>query len=356
MSILKQPKTRIFLVCCATIVSLVAQTSAIAQVSITKSQFYNIVTPGQIHYFYNSEGGVTTVNIGGKGGPNVYDFSNFAAGPMGVSNNYFVSSLPTIAARYPGNAVTFGVSTDSVEKNPVFYFSGDTAYNLGEVSLVPQNRFRHNLPYPAIMVYPLTYGMAHAYTYTEYDTMYNGNGSVDSAWSNVNSDSITIDGYGTLKIRGYEVQCLRIKMDHRTYGDKEFMYLTREGLFLDVMLPQGQADTGTVQVENLMLLMAQTVTDVQSRAGAPLKFFLNQNYPNPFNPTTTIQYSLPEGSFVTLKVYDLLGREMRTLVNQRQSAGTKSVEFDAGSLPSGLYLYRLQAGSFKATKKIILIK
>ncbi len=355
MDILKHFRSGLFPMCCATIVVLFVQTSALAQVSITKSQFYSIVTPGQIHYYYNSEGSITMANIGGKQGPHVYDFSNLPV-PTGISNNYLVSSLPPIAARYPGSAVTFGESPDSVEKNPILCFVGDTAYNLGEASLVPQYLFRHNLPYQPMMVYPLTYGMAHAYTYTEYDTLYGANGIVDSAWSNVNSDSVTVDGYGTLKVSGYELQCLRVKMDHRTYGDKEFMYLTREGIFLDVMLPQGQADTGTVQVENIMLLKAQTITGVEARAETPLNFSLNQNYPNPFNPATTIQYNLPTGGFVTLRVYDVLGREVRTLVNQRQNAGVQSVGFDAGDLPSGVYLYRLQSGHFTATKKLLLVK
>ena len=87
------------------------------------------------------------------------------------------------------------------------------------------------------------------------------------------------------------------------------------------------------------------------------KFFqLRQNYPNPFNPSTVINYELPFESRVTVKIFDLLGREVGTLVNERQNAGSHSVKFNATNFPSGVYLYRLQAGTFAETKKLMLIK
>jgi hypothetical protein len=88
----------------------------------------------------------------------------------------------------------------------------------------------------------------------------------------------------------------------------------------------------------------------------PDRFELSQNYPNPFNPTTVISYQLPTTAMVTLKVYDVLGREVATLVNARQSAGTYSVTFNGAALASGVYFYRLQTGSFVQTKKLMLMK
>ncbi|HUX62051.1 MAG TPA: T9SS type A sorting domain-containing protein [Ignavibacteriaceae bacterium] len=85
-------------------------------------------------------------------------------------------------------------------------------------------------------------------------------------------------------------------------------------------------------------------------------FILYQNYPNPFNPSTVISYSLPERSFATLKIYDVLGREIRTLVNENQSAGTHFVTFNSEELSSGVYFYQLTAGNFVGTKKLVLIK
>jgi hypothetical protein len=88
----------------------------------------------------------------------------------------------------------------------------------------------------------------------------------------------------------------------------------------------------------------------------PTSFSLEQNYPNPFNPTTVIQYNLPRSTSVSLKVYNTLGQEVRTLVNGSQPAGRHTVEFDARSLASGVYLYKLEAGTFVATRKLLLLR
>jgi len=90
----------------------------------------------------------------------------------------------------------------------------------------------------------------------------------------------------------------------------------------------------------------------------PTHFVLNQNYPNPFNPTTTINYSIPKESFVTIKIYDLLGKEVATLVDEFQKPGTYNYQLSISNyqLSSGVYFYQLQAGNFIATKKLILLK
>jgi hypothetical protein len=92
----------------------------------------------------------------------------------------------------------------------------------------------------------------------------------------------------------------------------------------------------------------------------PQQFALSQNYPNPFNPSTKIEYSLEKAGIVSLKVYNLLGVEVATLVNGRQEAGSYSVPFGINngtfSLSSGVYFYRLEAGSFVSTKKLVLMK
>ena len=88
----------------------------------------------------------------------------------------------------------------------------------------------------------------------------------------------------------------------------------------------------------------------------PNKFNLSQNYPNPFNTTTTIRYALPAASHVTLKVFDLMGREMEILVDETKQPSYHKVEWRAENLPSGIYLYRLKAGDYVETKKLILQK
>jgi len=88
----------------------------------------------------------------------------------------------------------------------------------------------------------------------------------------------------------------------------------------------------------------------------PKEFKLEQNYPNPFNPSTRIQYQLPTNARVTLKVYDILGSEVATLVNEEQEAGYKEVQFNGSNIASGMYVYRLQAGEYVSVKKMMVLK
>ncbi len=106
----------------------------------------------------------------------------------------------------------------------------------------------------------------------------------------------------------------------------------------------------------LIKLDADSPSIVNNEIKTVDRYSLEQNYPNPFNPNTTIKYQIPELSFVTLKVYDVLGSEVAILVNEEKSVGRYEIEFDATILSSGIYFYRIQAGSFVETKKMVLMK
>ena len=121
-----------------------------------------------------------------------------------------------------------------------------------------------------------------------------------------------------------------------------------------VQLSTVNAITG---VDTLTIDFTPPVTQVETNpAQAPVEFNLAQNYPNPFNPTTNIEFSLPAASEVTLTVYDMLGKEVATLVNDVKSAGTHSVTFDGSNLTSGVYFYKLATGSDVQMNKMMLIK
>ena len=89
---------------------------------------------------------------------------------------------------------------------------------------------------------------------------------------------------------------------------------------------------------------------------SPRIYKLNQNYPNPFNPLSTIGYQIPKSGFISIKVYNILGREVATLVNEEKPAGTYEVHFNGENFSSGIYFYKLKAGNYSSIKKMVLIK
>jgi hypothetical protein len=97
-------------------------------------------------------------------------------------------------------------------------------------------------------------------------------------------------------------------------------------------------------------------TSVKDNSIKEFNYSLYQNYPNPFNPVTTIRFQLPESEKVELKIYDMLGREVKTLYNKIAPAGIVDVDFNADNLASGVYIYRIKAGNYIASKKLMLIK
>lgn len=126
----------------------------------------------------------------------------------------------------------------------------------------------------------------------------------------------------------------------------ESYYQQIEDVILDILDTYGLELVEIVGVSN----------EEEETGGVPYEFDLKQNYPNPFNPSTTINYSISENAKVNITVYDLLGREVAKLVDKEQLAGNYSIRFDAQSLSSGVYIYRIQAGGFEKTRKAVLVK
>ena len=143
---------------------------------------------------------------------------------------------------------------------------------------------------------------------------------------------------------------------------------TEQWISVDIPLSQFQPTVNLTEVFQLMftgngtiyldnIYFSTMISDVREFPNSlPSDFVLEQNYPNPFNPSTNIRFSLPEANQVTLKVFDMLGQEVVTLVNEFINAGPYEVTFDASNLPTGIYTYSLTAGNFNSVKKMMLIK
>jgi alpha-tubulin suppressor-like RCC1 family protein len=113
---------------------------------------------------------------------------------------------------------------------------------------------------------------------------------------------------------------------------------------------------GTMTPTPEWVVFGTPVSDFQQETGLPSEYSLEQNYPNPFNPNTIIKYSIPEEGYIRLVVYDLLGKEVSVLVNGLHKAGSYEVQFQAGNLTSGVYIYRIEATNYTASKKLMLMK
>jgi hypothetical protein len=121
-------------------------------------------------------------------------------------------------------------------------------------------------------------------------------------------------------------------------------------LHLTAVKPNGEV------IDTFTIVNPTVGIDSEKDQIVPREYILQNAFPNPFNPLTTINYSVPEVSFVSLKVFDILGNEVATLVNENKPVGNYEVEFSAAGLPSGIYFYRLESGSFTETRKMVLLK
>ena len=146
---------------------------------------------------------------------------------------------------------------------------------------------------------------------------------------------------------GDSLKWRKITVDLSAYSNNQILYLTWTYM-------GWSGDAGGI--DGIKLTGVSDVTGVNTVNTIPSKFDLSQNYPNPFNPTTTINYEIPKQSIVQLKVYDVLGREVVTLVNEEKQPGKYKVEFDGRRLASGVYFYMLYTKDFIQTRKLILLK
>jgi photosystem II stability/assembly factor-like uncharacterized protein len=126
--------------------------------------------------------------------------------------------------------------------------------------------------------------------------------------------------------------------------------------YMDLVYTDGQITAYAISGVGNVIKLQKFPNEVIHNPNAITAFKLGQNYPNPFNPRTVINYSIPKQSFVTLKIYDVLGKEIKTIVNEIKSPGNYNAELDAAELGSGVYYYTINAGFYTETKKMVLIK
>ena len=220
-----------------------------------------------------------------------------------------------------------------------------------------------NIPAAVSMKFPLTFNSQWSNNYTSTSTMLL-DGFPALTTVSTNTETVVVDAWGSLKLPGGAVvQALRVRSDQRSVssGMKDrtisYLFITKSGPAVTVsVLDTTAANSGMIQTDGISW-SDMTGGNVGIDVAKPAQqFVLSQNRPNPVTQDTRIQYSLGSKQFVTLKVYNLLGVEVATLVNESKPAGDYEVNFDASQLAPGNYYYQLRAGSFSDTKKLIVIR
>lgn len=279
------------------------------------------------------------------------------------------------------DSVVFAAGDTADTNSPVILRSTDQG-NTWETQQVPP-LIGHGAHYDDIYFYNDSLGWAVGNWGTIVHTIDGGIGTLlntpillrPTAGDTLTASDTTLGWNSVPSASSYEVQIAldssfsNVVLDSKSISDTS---LGLKAFFNTVLNPntkyfwrvKASSSNGISQFSNIWFFIVGTITSVNS-PGLPKTYSLSQNYPNPFNPTTVINYSLPKRSFVTLTIYDDLGREVQTLVNNEQNAGNYSINFNASSLPSGAYFYRLsatggslsgQAGTYTQTKKLLLLK
>ncbi len=164
---------------------------------------------------------------------------------------------------------------------------------------------------------------------------------VVGTFDNITYNKFNVQEYANT---GYLIDCSGIQS-----GNYYLRLFTSSNDNVDLSISDIQRDDIVLEKSNLL------VRNFKGE-GIPTVYDLAQNFPNPFNPSTAIRYQIPQDGIVTLKIYDILGSEVATLVNEEKVAGKYEVNFNASSLASGVYIYKIQSGSFINSKKMLLLK
>ncbi len=197
---------------------------------------------------------------------------------------------------------------------------------------------------------------------TDKESLYFGPGDYE-----VRKFSETVDAFGTITLPIGTFPCLRSKnidtyliyhtgQPAETLKVNRFTWRTKEGHEASVTASRSDQISGTIPVEKVIYSTIMNVSSVVPQTTVPKTCVLLQNYPNPFNPTTSIRYSIPLLSRVNISIYNSLGQLVDVILNEEQSAGWKEVQWNAKDVSSGIYFYKLTAGSFVEIKKMQLLK
>ena len=363
---------RFFLVLCG-VVLMVELASAQTTISIVQAE--SMLNRG---YTHTPDSVTARLYIGSAGSNTLWDFSNLktnipiALKPIAVSGTPYGFTRVGATHAHTGQAsISYsGISVVATVWRYYTYAKGPggataTLGTLGDMAAGTVPLFGNGLGEwvnsraDTMYALPVQYRSTWKSSYTDTSFLLLGASYVIQPATKTHNATYTVDGYGAMKMPGGIIeQALRIKrVDTTSAGvDVKYIFVSDRLARVEVSAKDPGQAGDSIDVTPPTWWNVTIPTGVKTVESTPTDYRLGQNYPNPFNPTTTIRFGLPERSTVTIKVFNLLGGEVATVVDGIFDAGERAVEFDAANLASGVYVYRLQAGTFTQTRKMVVLR
>jgi len=347
-----------------------------AQITITSNDATAINEVGNV-LTNHLDSTTTLVDIGSPGATS-WDFSALNSHYSNSFTSVTPSSTPYYSSDFSSSNVAFtftefieGVIADGWQystQNPGDYLMDGVVIKsaIGTDTFLIKSIYS---PTQLLLPLPFTFDDQWGSVFTITNTTYYNGVPFTTIIAN-HTETVSVDAYGPMTMPGGTVlQALRVRRDDRYTSPSppfyvrtiSYSFMTKSGAVVEVVASDTSSpNSGTIQTDGVTW-SSTNISGVEDENGIPAQYSLSQNYPNPFNPVTIIKYSIPavetqNFASVQLKVYDVLGNEVATLVNEEKPAGSYEVKFNASQLSSGIYFYKLQAGNYSEMKKMILMK
>jgi len=322
----------------------------------TFNSYFNPV-PGNVHRMYDVD--TLNLNPGAPGTNQNWNFSSRSLLGDSTITYYVTPSSTPYAGYYPGATLA---SYEQSGLTYTYYITSSSIYEI--IGLAASTGF-YIFPGPEVLgQYPITYNQ-------QFSADYRGVGYFTTDTVHLSGHEISIvDGYGTISLPSGTSSVMRVKSMNIHYDtiiqngiphsngftlDTSWRWFKSNYRFPIFEINDSWTSFGLYRSAH-MVMNSATIGINEISSTVPESFSLSQNYPNPFNPTTKIRYAIRDNSFVSIKIFDVLGREISTLVNEKQAPGVYEVNFDADNFSSGVYFYKLETANFSDVKKMILQK
>lgn len=341
-----------------------------AQITITSTDILGLL--GKTQILRSDTTGSVIVNVGAAGASQTWDFRTQVINGENITAQSLLPQNTPFAAHFPQANFAYKIDFAALAADTVYsYYTvtpnawtllGEVFDSQGTVSVDTLNE----------QIFPLPLQFNQTWSTTTADSF--GDPAV-FAFVVKTSSVETVDAWGTIRLPFGDMSCLRIRSDDAlitalymggvllqsdTSTSITYSWITKsQGGVVGITSKDDETNPNFTNASSIVLLQATetAVDEHQATNEMSDKFALAQNYPNPFNPSTQISFALPSAQKVTLKVFDLTGKEVTTLLqNEHRPAGVYELIFDAAALASGVYFYQLRAGEFIETKKMLLAR